>query len=437
MRTVLLALTQLPQDPASGAARLMRAVCEMLAEPPRDDAGAPLHDPFRVVSVAVTASESSVPLDACAFLRRAGLDIAHDPALTSVAQPPEGAGVLRVHSRGVSHILLDTPGVTNWTWEDRFGQAFDRLFDAVLPDIRPDILFTFGERPSDERRMRAARALPGGHAAAVVFALQNACYFNARSFDLVDEIIVPSSYLAGLYRDRLGLRCTPIRPPVVPEDTIVPPGSHHPTHLVYVNPSREKGSMFFLRLADELARRRPDIPVLIVESRGKVRSLLDEGLRNGVDLTRHQSLVFSAGVAHPRDFLAVARALLVPAIWEEASALVSGEAQVNGVPVLASPRGGLPETTARGGFILPIPDDLTVDTAAPVPAAAVAPWIAIIERLWDDPRFYDASSTRAREAGRDWLPAAVSVRYADAFTRALRRGASGSAGAFAGPPSAT
>ena len=59
-RRVLLLLTQLPQDPASGAARSMRTICRILV-----DGG------YDVSALATTASESGQELDPLAFLRKA------------------------------------------------------------------------------------------------------------------------------------------------------------------------------------------------------------------------------------------------------------------------------------------------------------------------------------------------------------------------------
>ena len=35
---------------------------------------------------------------------------------------------------------------------------------------------------------------------------------------------------------------------------------------------------------------------------------------------------------------------------------------INGIPALVSNRGGLPETVEEGGFVIPVPDDVTEQT---------------------------------------------------------------------------
>jgi glycosyltransferase involved in cell wall biosynthesis len=48
---------------------------------------------------------------------------------------------------------------------------------------------------------------------------------------------------------------------------------------------------------------------------------------------------------------------LVPSRWKESWGRVVSEAQISGIPVLASDHGGLPESVGEGGFLLP-PDEV-------------------------------------------------------------------------------
>ncbi len=418
MRTVLLMLSQCPHDPASGAARVMRTVCELLASPPSNRSGKPLYEPSRVVAVATTATEAREPLDAPEFLREAGLSI-------HIQDQPGARVITALSPGGAEYRLLDTGPHNAWSWEPTHEEAFERLFARTLDQHRPDALFFFGERQGEVRRALAARAA----GAAVVFALQNLAYHNPRSFDHVDAVITPSRFAADVYRRRLGIACTPILPPMVLGDVLVPPADRAPDRLVFVNPVPEKGLMLFIALADLLGERRPDIRILLIESRGGADDVLRAAASAGVDLARHPSIEFARRVPRPRDFLAVARALIAPSIVEETAGLVVGESLVNGIPPIVSPRGALPETAGAGGFVLPLPPALLRDPHAALAAADVAPWAALVERLWDSRSFYDQCAARAKTAGKPWLPAAVAPRYAEVFASA-RRGA----GVFAGPP---
>jgi len=55
------------------------------------------------------------------------------------------------------------------------------------------------------------------------------------------------------------------------------------------------------------------------------------------------------------------------------------EAMLNGIPVLAGTRGGLPETVGDGGFLLDIPARCTMETRDIPTADEVEPWKESIE----------------------------------------------------------
>ena len=154
-----------------------------------------------------------------------------------------------------------------------------------------------------------------------------------------------------------------------------------PRYVTLVNPQPEKGAAVFARIALELGRRRPEIPLLVVEGAGRPDGLA--GLP--VDLSGLTNLHRMANTPDPRDFYRVSRVVLMPSLWRESLGRVAVEAMANGIPVLASDRGALPETLGDAGFVLTIPDRYTSSSAAVPDRAEVAPWVASIERLWDDP----------------------------------------------------
>ncbi len=98
------------------------------------------------------------------------------------------------------------------------------------------------------------------------------------------------------------------------------------------------------------------------------------------------------------------RVLLMPSRWEEAWGLTATEAQVCGIPVLASTRGNLPETIGAGGVLLD-------------PDGPIERWIEAFSRIVDDPATWSDLSRKALARGRavlDQVEPAV-----DAFDQAL------------------
>jgi glycosyltransferase involved in cell wall biosynthesis len=231
-------------------------------------------------------------------------------------------------------------------------------------------------------------------------------------------VLTWSEFLSGVYRDALGLTSTALPSPLDPAETVAP--EREPIFFTAINPTVEKGVFFLARLAEELAVRRPDLPMLFIESRGSGGMLVQAGLAGGFDLRRHESLMFAPAVAKPAEIFRGTRVLLVPSVWDEPFGRVAAEALLNGVPPIVSDRGGLPEATNGGGFVQALPPSLTMETRTPVSAAAVESWLETIIRLADDQGFYAAASARARQAGASYQPAVLAPRYAEYFAGLLK-----------------
>jgi glycosyltransferase involved in cell wall biosynthesis len=140
-----------------------------------------------------------------------------------------------------------------------------------------------------------------------------------------------------------------------------------------------------------------------------------------VDRSGLTNLHRMANTPDPRDFYRVSRVVLMPSLWRESLGRVAVEAMANGIPVLASDRGALPETLGDAGFVLTITDRCTPSNPAVPSARAVAPWVARIERLWDDPEFEARHRALAQAEARRWDAGRLVERY-EAFFRSLGRG---------------
>ncbi|MBL9219294.1 MAG: glycosyltransferase [Opitutaceae bacterium] len=401
MPRLLLLLPQLPQDPASGAARSMRTIAEFLAA-----AG------WSVRALAVTASESATPIAAADFLRGTGATITVRSPNRTVYK--HDRPVLEfTGARGIHYQLLDTGAHTAFSWHEAPSQ-FNRLYQRELADHKPDIVFGYGGHSDDVERWARARAA----GCKIVFGLRNHGYKSAAWLRDFAGVLTCSEYLSGVYRNALGLASIGLPSPLDPDETIAP--EREPIFFTAINPSIEKGLFFLARLAEELATRRPDIPMLFIESRGSGGLLVQAGLAGGFDLRRHESLMFAPAVPKPAEIFRGTRALLAPSVWDEPFGRVAAEALLNGVPPLVSNRGGLAEAANGGGFVLPLPASLTLETRLPVAAADVEPWLATIIRLADDQEFYAAASARARVAAAVYQPEVIGRRYRDYFDGILK-----------------
>jgi len=289
-------LPQLPQDPASGAARSTRTICEMLAA-----VG------FEVHALGTTATERQQKTTALAYLAGLGVRPKLDPGHTKQRVRPE----LSFLSRNVQYRLLDTGSRGMHGWQQVLGRQFDQLFDEEIRNFRPDILFTFGGLPGDVKRHERARR----QGVRIVFSLRNEGYVTPGFFDEMDGVITPSQFLSDFYREAIGLESTALPLPMDLDDVIAE--DHDPIFFTMINPAPEKGLMVLARIAEELGVRRPDIPLLVIESRGSGGRLITAGLRGGFDLRRHENLMLSPALPRPADIYVPTRALLVPSLWQE------------------------------------------------------------------------------------------------------------------------
>ena len=227
-------------------------------------------------------------------------------------------------------------------------------------------------------------------------------------FATADAVIVPSRFAADYYRKALGLDCT-VLPNLI--DLGSRPGrGRDPRYVTFVNPSYEKGVYAFARIADELGRAPARHPAPGRRGPGTEGTLVD----CGIDLRPHGN-VFLMAHTPTRAFWGVTRVCLMPSLWWENQPLVAVEAMVNGIPVIGSDRGGLPETLGAPGSCCRLPDRFTPLTRELPTPEEVAPWVEAIIRLWDDPAWYAEQSRRALAESRRWSPEVLEPQYVRFF----------------------
>ncbi len=210
-------------------------------------------------------------------------------------------------------------------------------------------------------------------------------------------VIANSAFTAGRLLDACGLQCEVVLPLIDARHYVTP---MQPARVLFVNTTPHKG----VDLAFAVAERRPDIPFEFVLSWTHKPPQL-EALRARAQAAGNITL-------HPptqdmRPVYARAKVLLAPSQWEEAWGRVATEAHVNGIPVLGSDRGGLPQAVGPGGVVVPA-------------SAPPEDWAAALSRLWDDPGAYEAASAAARAyaARPEIQPADITSKLLDILGRA-------------------
>ncbi len=286
---------------------------------------------------------------------------------------------------------------------------FLALLEQRLEEFKPSAVITYGGFWLGRKIISRVKR----RGIATVFWLRNCSYSQRNLFDGATAIIVPSRFAADFYRNRLGIACTAIPPPMDFERLLRTDIGER--HVTFVNPLSTKGVYFFVRIAAVLAHRRSDIRLLVVESRGSENSLK----RAGLALDRMSNLRVMPNTVDPRDFYRLTHVLLFPSLWSETFGRVAVEAMANGIPVLASRRGGVAEAVGDGGFLFDIPEKFTAESKVIPTAAEVEPWIRIIIRLWDDAAFYEEARQRCLAAAEAFRPERLAPLYEEALYRAM------------------
>ena len=92
----------------------------------------------------------------------------------------------------------------------------------------------------------------------------------------------------------------------------------------------------------------------------------------------HANVFFHDHTNDPRRFWRAARICLLPSLVAENQPLVAIEAMINGVPVIGSNRGGIPETLGSAGATRPVPDRLSPCSRELPTPEEVLTWIQAI-----------------------------------------------------------
>ena len=181
-----------------------------------------------------------------------------------------------------------------------------------------------------------------------------------------------SSVVAKVAASTIGSSVAVVPVLVEASDYKVPRGG---TSVTLVNPVPRKG----IETAFALASRRPDIHFEFIEA-WRLRSRVVKYLKTR--LAHHGNISFRPRSTGMKEVYQRTRLVIAPSLWVEAWGRVVSEAQVSGIPALASDSGGLPEAVGPGGTI--------VARDAPIES-----WAAALDRLWDDHDFYERKSTAA------------------------------------------
>lgn len=244
-----------------------------------------------------------------------------------------------------------------------------RSYPNILEVVRPDVVLMHTMSAMPLARMTANRGVP------LVLSFHDVEFRLLRGeADMPARFIANSRYTAEKVAEAFGRRARVVNPIFAPPP-LAPPGQR--TRVLFVGNHIDKG----VDRAVAVAQACPEIPFEFIESwtrfKGQRSDYAEQlkGLPNVTITPRQPDL---------REALGRARLLLMPSRWEEAWGRVATEAQANGIPVLASCIGGLPESVGPGGVLIS-------------PQADIDAWVRTLRSVWQNPEQYEALATAARD----------------------------------------
>jgi glycosyltransferase involved in cell wall biosynthesis len=249
-----------------------------------------------------------------------------------------------------------------------------RVVDALrerLAVFRPDLVVAWNRASEELARAAAAAGVPS-----LVWVHDATLAWSQGRLppEPTTRLAAVSEFLAHRVGERLGRRVAVLRPFIRLEDYRCE--AWRPEFVTLVGPRESKGVKTALGVAERLPHRR----FLFVGSQGlpdRERTAL------AARVARLRNVRVERCASDMRTVYARTALLLVPSICEDAAPRVVLEAHLNGIPVVGSRIGGIPEVSGGAAVLLPAsaPPDL---------------WVAEVERLLDDAVSFDEVAGRSR-----------------------------------------
>lgn len=316
-------------------------------------------------------------------------------------------------------------GFKSSDWNDITSAQASRFllcYTKLLRTFKPDIVIGYGCDALCRSMWMEARLL----GIPTAYVICNGNHQNYR-FPLHDVLLCDSKATARFYKEKEGLTVHPIGNFINPK--LVVAAERFPQTVTFINPCFAKGVAVAARLILMANKERPDIAFQIVETRQKLadalRALRKPGGKPGSAFDRQtfKNLSIRPATFDVKEIYKHTGVLLAPSLWYESWGRVATEAVMNGIPVLASSSGGLPEAVAGGGIILDAPQECrgSAENWLTLPSEeSCRPWADALYRLYDERRSA-AWLERCRTAAQTNSPAACAEKLLKVIEPLLQR----------------
>ena len=325
--------------------------------------------------------------------------------ITTFTVPQVGLSVpvRKVSYQGVIHLIAGFKSHATADVMSTEEVALYRLFTDSFRQLEPDVVLTYGGFISNY--CAGLYAMSRGRKSVLYVASDT--YAQPGNFSHADMIVTVSNAMSRLMD---GVTDLPklVLPPFFDKASVIAT-ARTPDYITLLNPLPAKGLMLAAALALESARKGRPYKFLFVEGRGTratihalcpaVLALPTIGI---ADNTADVKLVYERS-----------KVILFPSVWFETAGKVLLEANANGIPVLATNIGGIPEMLDGAGYLFDPPQACVDKWDTPAPADYVAKWLDVLDRLHNDPAEWDDAVRRAKAADSRYDLARLAQSFVD------------------------
>lgn len=244
--------------------------------------------------------------------------------------------------------------------------------DEVIGEFKPDIVIIMAGESAQFAKVFRARQIPTiVRIVDVIFERHGGAHATQSGI----KYMTNSEFASRRLKENYNIPSIPIVPYIKQERYRTDTSRRK---VLYVCPHPKKG----VEIAFRLAEFNPDIEFIFLESWPLGPKRKDEYMSRA---EKYDNIEWRPFQRDMKEFYSQAKIVLVPSVCEESWGRVVTEAQVSGIPALASNIGGLPESVSDGGILVDPEDDINV-------------WSAALRKLFNDDDCYRKLSENAYHA---------------------------------------
>ena len=279
------------------------------------------------------------------------------------------------------------------------------LYLNIFSQLEPDVLLTYGGLTSNF--FAGLHAQSQGCKSALYAA--SPTHTKASHFMHVEHVFTTSNALKEQMAQVTGVPMTVLSSLVRTADVVCE--TRTPEFITFINPIPSKGLALVAALVEACDAQNKPYKFLLVEGRGTKESAVEAyPILGKLDTVFFADNTDTVRLVYERTAL-----VLYPSVWFESARRVPIEANANGIPVLASRVGGIPDVLDGAGFLFDPPQAMRDDFSTVPPESYVNQWLDVIDRLLTDEAEMAAAVKRANAAAERYSLRA----YAEKFVSAL------------------